>query len=124
MTWNWTHLLAAMAGGGLGAGIRFSASWCTQALRWNLQQASLGTLLVNVIGCLLIGLFLGGQRMTADWHRVFVVTGLLGGLTTFSALGWETFALYEAHGATRAGSYIVLHVALGLLAVFIGSKLA
>lgn len=124
MTWNWTHLVAAMAGGGLGAGLRFSVSWWTQAMRWNPQQASLGTLVVNVAGCLMIGLLLGGQRLSTDWHRVFVVTGLLGGLTTFSALGWETFALYETHGVARAGMYVALHLILGLGAVFLGSELA
>lgn len=124
MNWNWTHLLCAMAGGALGAGMRFGASWVTQTMRWNLQQASLGTLLVNVVGCLLIGMLLGGQRLSEDWHRVFLVTGVLGGLTTFSALGWETMALFEAQGGVRAGLYVTLHLALGLCAVFIGSKLA
>ena len=124
MTWKWTHLIAAMAGGGLGAGLRFSASWYTATMRWNLQQASLATLAVNVVGCLLIGLVLGGQRLDEDWHRVLLVTGVLGGLTTFSALGWETFALFEVHGVGRAAFYVALHLSLGLGAVFLGSKLA
>ena len=82
-----------------------------------------GTLAVNVIGSFLIG-FLGGLAesrtlLTAE-ARLFLVTGILGGFTTFSAFAWETFSLAGAAQPTAALN-VVLQLSLGLLAVWIGN---
>lgn len=75
-----------------------------------------GTLAVNVMGCFLIGL-LGGifelRQLSHPEVRFFVFTGLLGGFTTFSAFGYETFNLFK-------DGYIALSVINSLLQLFVG----
>lgn len=82
-----------------------------------------GTLAVNVIGSLAIG-FLAGSAgtwmpLSAD-RRLFLVTGLLGGFTTFSAFALETFVLTQEgqHGAAMLN--VVLQLLIGLAAVWLG----
>ena len=82
-----------------------------------------GTLLVNVLGCLIIG-FLGGlgtnKQLFAEAGRVFLFTGILGGFTTFSAFGLETFFLLRTSQFFLAFLNILLQLALGLGAVALG----
>ena len=86
-----------------------------------------GTLAVNVAGSLLIGFIL---QLALDGHgptpamRTFLVVGLCGGFTTFSAFSWETIALLERGGWLRAGGYVAASVGLSLLAVVVGMGLA
>jgi len=84
-----------------------------------------GTLAVNVVGCLLIG-FLAGLAesrliLTTD-ARLFLVVGIVGGFTTFSAFAWETFSLARSTQGIAALN-IALQLILGLLAVWIGHLL-
>jgi CrcB protein len=84
-----------------------------------------GTLLINVLGSFVIGWFgaLTGSNgpvdMPADM-RVFVMVGICGGFTTFSAFSLQTLELMYAGEALRAGCYILGSVALCLLAVWTG----
>ena len=86
-----------MAGGALGAVLRFTlTTWVDQrfhsAMPW-------GTLLVNVTGCLVVGILatLADERgLITQNVRIFLITGLLGALTTFSTFGIETLRLIEA----------------------------
>jgi CrcB protein len=84
-----------------------------------------GTLLVNVLGCLLIGVVaaLAGPLAWREEHRLAVMTGVLGGFTTFSAFGLETASLAEHEGVSLAIANGVLSVVLGLLAVYLGLRL-
>jgi CrcB protein len=84
-----------------------------------------GTLLVNVLGCLLIGVVaaLAGPLAWREEHRLAVMTGVLGGFTTFSAFGLETASLAEHEGLSLAIANVVLSVVLGLLAVYLGLRL-
>src|SRR4051795_4193610 len=83
----------------------------------------LGTLIVNVSGSFLIGLFAGyfafrpgiGQHM-----RLFLTTGLLGGFTTFSAFSLDTALLVERHAYGAAAGYMVGSVAASVSALFFG----
>lgn len=81
-----------------------------------------GTMTVNIIGCLLIGMIFGlsdrGQ-MTQEL-RLFLATGILGGFTTFSAFTNETIALMNDGQFLYAGVYVLASVILGLLATFTG----
>jgi fluoride exporter len=87
----------------------------------------LGTFVVNVLGCLVIGgLAALGERsslISAD-ARAFLFTGILGGFTTFSAFGLETFQLLKRGELLVAGSYVGLSVVVGLLALWLGVALA
>jgi len=86
-----------------------------------------GTLVVNVVGCLLLG-FLGGwaenRQVLTPPTRLFLMIGVLGGFTTFSTFAYETLAF--AHGADvgRALANIGLQVVLGLGAAWLGFSVA
>lgn len=83
----------------------------------------LGTFLVNLVGCLVIGV-LAGLAVKDDFFtaetRVFLFTGLCGGFTTFSAFGLETFYLLRRDELALAGCYVMLSLACGLLALWGG----
>lgn len=75
-----------------------------------------GTLAVNVTGSFVAGLLVGvgDGRGLATPARLLLVTGFLGGYTTFSAFGVETVRLAEAHGAFAASANVVVSLVLGL----------
>lgn len=85
-----------------------------------------GTLVVNVVGCLIIGLlsYLAESRnvFTAE-TQAFILVGLLGALTTFSTLSNETFGLLRGAQVNIALLNIGVHVVLGLGAVWLGQGL-
>ncbi len=84
-----------------------------------------GTLSVNIIGCLLIGLVFGISEKTmiaVEW-RMFLVTGLLGGFTTFSSFSNETVGLIRDGQYWPAFMYVSFSVVIGLLATFAGISL-
>jgi CrcB protein len=82
-----------------------------------------GTLAVNVAGCFLIGLVAGlaqtKQLLSSD-TRLFIMIGVLGGFTTFSTFGYETFALMRDGESVRAAANVLLQVFAGLAAVWVG----
>ncbi len=81
-----------------------------------------GTLVVNVIGCLLIGmLYAYADRwyFPKEW-RLFLVTGILGGFTTFSAFSNETITLAQNGHMSSAILYVVTSILLGLGATWLG----
>ncbi len=83
-----------------------------------------GTLAVNTLGCLAIG-FLGSRALTEDAPgRWFVVIGVLGGFTTFSTFGLETYALARDGSPWPALANVTLQVVCGLAAVWAGAFLA
>jgi CrcB protein len=77
------------------------------------------TLVVNTFGCLLIGALGRVTGLTGHW-RLFVITGILGGLTTFSSFGFQSLELMRDRNAWFAVLNVVLHVVLGLGAVGAG----
>lgn len=81
-----------------------------------------GTLTVNIIGCFLIGIAFGFSERSlfpAEW-RLFIVTGFLGGFTTFSSFSNETVALIRDGQSWHALSYVAGSVIVGLIATFAG----
>lgn len=120
MTYLWI-----VAGAAIGAPLRYFVGTRVGPGQWGMFP--LGTLAVNVSGCLLIGLVLGLAEERGSISRelrLLLVTGFLGGYTTFSAFGWETYSLIRADDFARAGANIVASVVLGLAAVFLGASLA
>jgi len=83
-----------------------------------------GTLVVNIIGCFLIGIVFGlSERgnLTMEW-RLFLATGILGGFTTFSAFSNETVSLLRDGQFWHAFTYIASSIVIGLLATFTGNS--
>lgn len=89
----------------------------------------LGTLIVNVIGCFLIGIIAGLKTSEAQLlfnlpSREFLIIGFLGGFTTFSAFSFQTLRLLQQSEWLHAGGNILGSVFLCLLAVWIGDLVA
>ncbi len=88
----------------------------------------LGTLTVNVVGGLAMGLLIGwlGLRAGAGQEnlRLFAAVGLLGGFTTFSAFSLETVLMIERRQFGLAAGYVALSVTLAALTLFVGLTLA
>ena len=86
-----------------------------------------GTLVVNVTGCLLIGLLatLAFEReLFSREARAFLMVGFLGSYTTFSTFGWETLELLRGLELVRAAANVAASVLLGVLAAWAGTVLA
>lgn len=85
------------------------------------------TLIVNVVGCFLIGL-LGGladnTRLISPVMQLFLVVGLLGGFTTYSAFGHQTLTLAHEGRMVLAVLNVSAHITLGLGAVWLGELVA
>lgn len=116
--------LAVGLGGALGALARF---YTVVALRRVDAYFPWGTLLVNVLGSLLIGIVWGwclARPDTPEWVRVGLMTGLLGGFTTMSSVSLESVLLFESHAWPVALGNVVANVGLGLLAAVAGLWLA
>lgn len=113
------NITVAAVGGALGASLRFLAGHYIGGLLPEVRFP-LGTFLINIAGCACIGLFAGlsTRHEISDGLRIFIVTGILGGFTTFSAFGLETVTLIRGGHLMEAMAYIVGSVALGCLAVF------
>lgn len=111
-------------GGALGAVARFVCGGAiTRAVATSFPY---GTLTVNVVGSLAIGVILGvaeGRGGLSDAWRAFAVTGVLGGFTTFSAFSAETFGLMQRAHYGLAAVNVIASVALGLGAVVLGFAL-
>ena len=112
-------------GGGLGSISRFGLSEMAQQLLGpgSAQRYPLGTLMANVLGCLLAGFlafFLIDRSVLTPQHRLLLMTGFLGGLTTFSSFGYETVVLSKSGDWGIAGLNIVANVVLSLAAVWAG----
>jgi CrcB protein len=119
------QMLIVALGGAVGSVARYRLSgWVLHhAIDWRFP---LGTFVVNVLGCLCVGL-LAGLAVKEDFFsadaRLLLFTGLMGGFTTFSAFGLETFYLLRRGEYLVAGSNMVLSMALGMLALFAGYQL-
>jgi CrcB protein len=121
-----TYLWIAL-GGALGSMARF---WLAIAVAEKLgQQFPWGTILINIVGSFVIGFFATvtgpGGRMAASFNaRAFVMVGICGGFTTFSAFSLQTLDLARDSRWLQAGGNIALSVVLCLLAVWAGHALA
>lgn len=88
-----------------------------------------GTLLINIIGSFVIGFFFtitgpDGRFDAPLSARLFVMTGICGGYTTFSAFSLQTLTLFQDGAWLRGGGYVIASVVLCLIAVWVGSAAA
>lgn len=119
-----SKLLWIALGGGGGAVARYVVGGWAQ--RWSGASFPFGTMTVNVSGCLLIGLAMakfGGPHLLRDELRLALVVGFLGGYTTFSTFGYETFMLANEGQPRWALGNMLLTNGLGLAAVWFGYRL-
>jgi fluoride exporter len=114
--------LLVFIGAGIGGVCRFMMSPFVQRLS-NGSSFPIGTFSVNMLGCLVIGLLAQlseSRSMFQGDTRLFLFVGVLGGFTTFSSYGYETFQLIRDGQITFAIANAVGQVALGLLCVWLG----
>lgn len=119
-----TNILLVGAGGFIGSILRYLLGGMIQQYA---KSFPLGTLAVNVIGCFVIGLLaqIGESRgLFSDELKAFIFIGILGGFTTFSAFGNDTFNLMRNDQMMNAIINIGANVILGLLAVWLGRIIA
>lgn len=120
MTYLWV-----IAGAVIGAPLRYFVGSRVQAAGWG--EFPFGTLVVNISGCFLIGLLLGlaeSRDALSREARLFLVTGVLGSYTTFSAFGWETLDLLRGGDILKGALYAGGSVMLGVLAAWAGVSAA
>lgn len=116
--------LLVFLGGGLGAALRHGVNLLAARLAAGAFPA--GTLLINVLGSLAMGVVveLFAQRAGLPQNlRLFLTTGILGGFTTFSAFSYESALLHERGQTALAAAYVAASVALGIGALFVGMAL-
>ncbi len=116
-------ILIVGTGGFIGTVFRFLLAQFIQ--RKAFSDFPFGTLSVNILGCLIIGLvFALSERLHihSEW-RMFLATGICGGFTTFSAFSFETFDLLRHGQLFHASAYVIASVLLGLLATYAGYAL-
>ncbi|MBL1459034.1 MULTISPECIES: fluoride efflux transporter CrcB [Methylophaga] len=118
------QLFAIAVGGAVGAILRFAMSNGVYKLFG--RDFPYGTLAVNVLGSLLIGvlfiLLIEKLAVAAEW-RAGLLVGLLGAFTTFSTFSLETFTLMENGAFIKAGLNVFLSVVLCLAATWLGISL-
>ena len=115
-------LFALGVAGAAGTLARYWLSGLVQ--RYSREGVPLGTLVINVVGCFLVGVIMymvnEQQRFTPE-TRVFLTVGLLGGFTTFSAFGYETLQLIRNGAILLAALSVCGNVLVGTCAVWFGS---
>ncbi|WP_064705059.1 fluoride efflux transporter CrcB [Rhizobium bangladeshense] len=113
--------LLVAVGGAIGSLLRyFVGQW---ALRLMGPAFPWGTLAVNVVGCFVIGVLaeLIARKFNASLElRLLLITGFLGGFTTFSAFSLDAISLFERGEAVAGGIYMAASVGLSMVAVFAG----
>jgi CrcB protein len=118
-----TKVLLVFLGSGIGGAARYGVNV------WSLKtfgaQFPVGTLVVNVVGGLAMGLIAGWLAFRAElpWSqelRLFLTTGILGGFTTFSAFSLDAMTLVERGDYATAALYVVASVVLSIAALAVG----
>lgn len=115
------RVLLVAAGGALGSTLRYLVA--TAALAWLGPAFPWGTLVVNLVGAFLIGLAqqLATEALVlSEEMRLCLVTGVLGGLTTYSAFSYETVRLFESGAAWQAWLNVVVTTTACLALCFAG----
>lgn len=120
------NILLVGLGGFFGAISRFLMGGAVTRL-FSYPTFPVATLTVNIVGCFLIGLLDGiieKHHVFSGEARLFIITGLLGGFTTFSAFGFETVTLLRKGEIGIAAANIFLSVTVGLVFVWLGFKIS
>ena len=115
------YLLVAV-GGAIGSVLRYGTGVVVGSL-WR-NSFPLGTLLINIVGSLVMGLFVGLMaRLLPTWQndaRLFFAVGVLGGFTTFSSFSLDAIAMLERGDILPTVLYVLLSVGVGLVGLWLG----
>lgn len=118
--------IAVAAGGALGSLARHATNVAVH--RGLGDSVPYATAIVNIAGCFVIGVLAGlvaaGQLRLGETGRVFVFVGILGGFTTFSSFGLDTFTLVRSGHAATAFWNVAAQLGAGLGSVFAGYRIA
>jgi fluoride exporter len=118
--------LAVAVGGAVGSVARHAVNHFVHT-RGLMTTFPAATLVVNVTGCFAIGVLAGllaSERIALRFHwREFVFVGLLGGFTTFSTFGLDTFVLARTQSLTLAALNVIAQVAGGLVVLWVGYRI-
>ena len=115
-----TNLFLVVAGGALGASLRYLTSII---FKYFFYYSFVGTLVVNVLGSFLVGLFiylLQNKSLSQDLIRYFFIIGVLGSYTTFSAFSFETMDLLINNKLLLSFIYIFSSLVFCLIAAYVG----
>ena len=118
MTW-----MSVFLGGGVGSLLRYAIGL---SLNSSTRSLPIGTLLVNVLGCFVLGYLMSHESLTSrltEPVRLGITTGALGGFTTFSTFGVESVLLYQNGQLAYGTLYVTVSLFGGLVAAYIGMKL-
>lgn len=119
---NW---ILVFLGGGLGSLLRYGTSVLT-ARFWH-HAFPLATLLSNVIACIILGITVALLREKLQSHEAwytFMVVGICGGYSTFSTFAKDNLDLFDKGNVGMAALNIAVSVALCIVAVYLGRKVA
>jgi fluoride exporter len=115
--------IAVAIGGAIGSVGRHAVNHLVH-IRWFTTRFPAATAVVNVVGCFVIGLLAGllaSNRVALRFYwREFVFVGVLGGFTTFSTFGLDTYMLAQTHSSQAALLNVAANTIGGLMAVWIG----
>ncbi len=114
------NILLVASGGALGAALRFATTGLIKNLFF---YSFIGTLIVNIIGSFLIGLFIyliQSKNLSEEFTKYFLIIGLLGSYTTFSAFSLEIVDLLLTKKFFLPIIYITLSLTLCILSAYIG----
>jgi CrcB protein len=115
------RFLLICLGGAIGTGARYLTA--VVAARWFGTEFPYGTLIVNLAGAFVVGLVhqLGTEALwIPDGPRLFLTTGMMGGLTTYSAFSYETVRLMESGAWPQAGINVLVTTVVSLGLCFLG----
>jgi CrcB protein len=117
-----TPILQVALGGAIGASARYMTGLMMARLLG--KGFPYGTLTVNIVGSFLMGVLVVVLAQTGNRFAPLLMTGILGGFTTFSAFSLDAVTLYERGQVAVAGGYVAASVIVSIAALFAGLLLA
>jgi len=117
------NLILVATGGALGAVLRYLLTNISKTL---FESSIYGTISVNIIGSFLIGYFIGsdfGNNLSENFIKFFLIIGLLGSFTTFSAFSYEVFDLINSKKYASSLIYIFSSIFICIISSYLGTLL-